>query len=343
MKPSHRHLSAASGVWALMKLLPLLMAQLWGETGNRGRLKGRDQGRSTRCHPPSRTSPLGTPAPTPRSRARIRGVPLLARPLSFCSPHTASFCPHLFLLGRLLPQALPCHFLPSRVFQFHLIIPIAPPGWLSISHLRNSRPRSGHAPLPPHRLRFPPPGRPRGSSSAPFRIPPGSSSAPCHQPQSVSAPFHPAALCGPALPPLCARSVRCEVLAPPDPPILTCATPSTSPCTFAPFFAHFHSVQAVPPVLHSLVSGSVPLPFRPIPRFFQRALIPRPVFSVLSPAADALPVNDTGLELAASGAPCTRGSQPWQVSLFKGLKFHCAGVLVDESWVLTAAHCWNDK
>ncbi|KAG3256607.1 kallikrein related peptidase 10, partial [Ictidomys tridecemlineatus] len=74
-----------------------------------------------------------------------------------------------------------------------------------------------------------------------------------------------------------------------------------------------------------------------------RALIPRPVFSVLSPATDALPVNDTGLELAAFGAPCTRGSQPWQVSLFKGLKFHCAGVLVDESWVLTAAHCWNDK
>ncbi|KAM5134034.1 kallikrein-10 [Callospermophilus lateralis] len=60
-------------------------------------------------------------------------------------------------------------------------------------------------------------------------------------------------------------------------------------------------------------------------------------------AADALPVNDTGLELAAFGAPCTRGSQPWQVSLFKGLKFHCAGVLVDESWVLTAAHCRNDK
>uniref|UniRef100_I3NC80 Kallikrein related peptidase 10 n=1 Tax=Ictidomys tridecemlineatus TaxID=43179 RepID=I3NC80_ICTTR len=88
---------------------------------------------------------------------------------------------------------------------------------------------------------------------------------------------------------------------------------------------------------------SVPLPARPIPRFSLRALIPRPVFSVLSPATDALPVNDTGLELAAFGAPCTRGSQPWQVSLFKGLKFHCAGVLVDESWVLTAAHCWNDK
>lgn len=63
----------------------------------------------------------------------------------------------------------------------------------------------------------------------------------------------------------------------------------------------------------------------------------------LSPAAEAvlLPRNDTDLDLVASGAPCARGSQPWQVSLFNGLKFHCAGVLVDKSWVLTAAHCGN--
>ncbi|KAM5236960.1 kallikrein-10 [Ctenodactylus gundi] len=56
-----------------------------------------------------------------------------------------------------------------------------------------------------------------------------------------------------------------------------------------------------------------------------------------------LPGNDTSLELADLGGPCLRGSHPWQVSLFKGLKFHCAGVLVDPSWVLTAAHCWNNK
>lgn len=41
--------------------------------------------------------------------------------------------------------------------------------------------------------------------------------------------------------------------------------------------------------------------------------------------------------------PCPRGSQPWQVSLYRGLAFHCAGVLVDASWVLTAAHCGSSK
>ncbi|XP_045386974.1 kallikrein-10 isoform X1 [Lemur catta] len=62
-------------------------------------------------------------------------------------------------------------------------------------------------------------------------------------------------------------------------------------------------------------------------------------------AAEAvlLPGNDTGSDPVASGAPCPRGSQPWQVSLFNGLSFHCAGVLVDQNWVLTAAHCWNNK
>ncbi|XP_020015519.1 kallikrein-10 [Castor canadensis] len=56
-----------------------------------------------------------------------------------------------------------------------------------------------------------------------------------------------------------------------------------------------------------------------------------------------LPGNETDLDIAASGAPCARGSQPWHVSLFNGLSFHCAGVLVDQNWVLTAAHCWNNK
>ncbi|XP_023382484.1 kallikrein-11-like, partial [Pteropus vampyrus] len=54
-----------------------------------------------------------------------------------------------------------------------------------------------------------------------------------------------------------------------------------------------------------------------------------------------LPGNDTGSDPEAYGAPCPRGSQPWQVSLFNGLSFQCAGVLVDKSWVLTAAHCGN--
>ncbi|XP_024422190.2 kallikrein-10 [Desmodus rotundus] len=60
-------------------------------------------------------------------------------------------------------------------------------------------------------------------------------------------------------------------------------------------------------------------------------------------AEAAFPRNDTASDAEASGAPCARGSHPWQVSLFNGLSFHCAGVLVDKSWVLTAAHCGNNK
>ncbi|XP_059940589.1 kallikrein-10 [Mesoplodon densirostris] len=56
-----------------------------------------------------------------------------------------------------------------------------------------------------------------------------------------------------------------------------------------------------------------------------------------------LPGADTPSSPLASGAPCPHRSQPWQVSLFDGFSFHCAGVLVDRSWVLTAAHCGNNK
>ncbi|XP_007124038.1 kallikrein-10 [Physeter macrocephalus] len=56
-----------------------------------------------------------------------------------------------------------------------------------------------------------------------------------------------------------------------------------------------------------------------------------------------LPGNDTNSLPVASGGPCPHSSQPWQVSLFDGLWFHCAGVLVDKSWVLTAAHCGKNK
>ncbi|XP_058900286.1 kallikrein-10 [Kogia breviceps] len=56
-----------------------------------------------------------------------------------------------------------------------------------------------------------------------------------------------------------------------------------------------------------------------------------------------LPGNDKNSLSVASADTCPPRSQPWQVSLFDGFWFHCAGVLVDKSWVLTAAHCGKNK
>ncbi|XP_066127493.1 kallikrein-8-like isoform X2 [Saccopteryx bilineata] len=39
------------------------------------------------------------------------------------------------------------------------------------------------------------------------------------------------------------------------------------------------------------------------------------------------------------GQTCKPHSQPWQSALFQGVQLLCGGVLVDENWVLTAAHC----
>ncbi|XP_007463515.1 PREDICTED: kallikrein-7 [Lipotes vexillifer] len=39
------------------------------------------------------------------------------------------------------------------------------------------------------------------------------------------------------------------------------------------------------------------------------------------------------------GTRCPRGAQPWQVALLNGNQLHCGGVLVNEWWVLSAAHC----
>lgn len=49
--------------------------------------------------------------------------------------------------------------------------------------------------------------------------------------------------------------------------------------------------------------------------------------------------GDKSGEKIIEGVPCTRGSQPWQVALLRGNQLHCGGVLLNEQWVLTAAHC----
>ncbi|XP_004619827.1 kallikrein-10 [Sorex araneus] len=84
-------------------------------------------------------------------------------------------------------------------------------------------------------------------------------------------------------------------------------------------------------------------PRRHLPAALAKLLLPLLMAQPWATEAGLLLANGTARDLAASSVPCPRGSQPWQVSLFNGLSFHCAGVLVDKSWVLTAAHCGNSK
>ncbi|XP_001497439.2 kallikrein-8 isoform X3 [Equus caballus] len=43
------------------------------------------------------------------------------------------------------------------------------------------------------------------------------------------------------------------------------------------------------------------------------------------------------------GHECKAHSQPWQAGLFQGIRLQCGGVLIGDSWVLTAAHCKKTK
>ncbi|XP_059939312.1 kallikrein-7-like [Mesoplodon densirostris] len=55
-----------------------------------------------------------------------------------------------------------------------------------------------------------------------------------------------------------------------------------------------------------------------------------------SAAQEAQVPGDTRI---IGGVRCGRNSQPWQVALLRGNQIYCGGVLVNEWWVLTAAHC----
>ncbi|XP_069805148.1 trypsin-like [Dendropsophus ebraccatus] len=58
------------------------------------------------------------------------------------------------------------------------------------------------------------------------------------------------------------------------------------------------------------------------------------VAAVLGPTVKAYSV-----ERILGGEECVPHSQPWQVALYYFDKFICGGILINEYWVLTAAHC----
>ncbi|XP_050987838.1 trypsin-2-like isoform X4 [Labeo rohita] len=69
----------------------------------------------------------------------------------------------------------------------------------------------------------------------------------------------------------------------------------------------------------------------------QSAVMRSLVFLVLLGAAFAL--DDDKI---VGGYECTPYSQPWQVSLNSGYHF-CGGSLVNENWVVSAAHCYQSR
>ncbi|XP_057566557.1 kallikrein-7-like isoform X1 [Hippopotamus amphibius kiboko] len=71
-------------------------------------------------------------------------------------------------------------------------------------------------------------------------------------------------------------------------------------------------------------------------------LLPPPLILLLSVALGSAAQEAQGGksgERITDGFPCPGDSRPWQVALLKGNQLRCGGVLVNEQWVLTAAHC----
>lgn len=51
-------------------------------------------------------------------------------------------------------------------------------------------------------------------------------------------------------------------------------------------------------------------------------------------------VRQDGLtEKVVGGEFSNPGYWPWVVIMYKDGKFHCGGVILDEKWIMTAAHC----
>lgn len=46
-----------------------------------------------------------------------------------------------------------------------------------------------------------------------------------------------------------------------------------------------------------------------------------------------------GISRVVGGKPSQPAAWPWLVSVYKNGIFHCGGVLINELWIVTAAHC----
>ncbi|XP_007955823.1 kallikrein-6 [Orycteropus afer afer] len=78
----------------------------------------------------------------------------------------------------------------------------------------------------------------------------------------------------------------------------------------------------------------------------ERSLFPALLILLLSLALRAAgqeDQEDREGEKIIGGSPCADRSQPSQVALLRGRQLHCGGVLLNQRWVLTAAHCKLDE
>ncbi|PIO38837.1 hypothetical protein AB205_0010890, partial [Aquarana catesbeiana] len=51
------------------------------------------------------------------------------------------------------------------------------------------------------------------------------------------------------------------------------------------------------------------------------------------------PVESSSIGRIIGGEECVPHSEPWQAALYYFDKFICGGILINETWILTAAHC----
>lgn len=49
--------------------------------------------------------------------------------------------------------------------------------------------------------------------------------------------------------------------------------------------------------------------------------------------------SSPGISRVVGGKPSQPAAWPWLVSIYKNGIFHCGGVLINELWIVTAAHC----